>query len=106
MSTENLTPDEVVYPCGCKATGPAALPNYCPEHGDNRSDPVTGIRCMGIWLQSNGFKTQAVDCAAYAATLGYMKRSIEEVCQQRATSPITRARLRHALAGIDWRKVK
>ena len=25
--------DHKVYPCGCKATGPGTLPDYCPEHG-------------------------------------------------------------------------
>jgi hypothetical protein len=35
-----------------------------------------------------------------------LKAAVEEICQQRTTSPITRARLRHALAGVDWRKVK
>jgi hypothetical protein len=35
-----------------------------------------------------------------------LRRQIEEVCKQRATSPITRARLRHVVAGVDWRKAK
>lgn len=96
--------NEQVYPCGCKASADA--PDYCPEHGDNREDPATGIRCMGIWLLSVGFGTQAVDCAAYAATISCLQRSIEEICQQRATSPITRMRLRLALAGVDWKKAK
>ncbi len=34
------------------------------------------------------------------------RNGIEEICQQRATSPITRARLRHLEAGVDWRKAK
>jgi len=25
--------DHKVYPCGCKATGPGTLPDYCPDHG-------------------------------------------------------------------------
>ncbi len=25
--------ETVSYPCGCSATGPGPLPNYCPEHG-------------------------------------------------------------------------
>jgi hypothetical protein len=35
-----------------------------------------------------------------------LRREVEEICQQRATSPITRSRLRHSLAGVDWRKAK
>lgn len=98
---------EQVYPCGCKYSGPTlALPDYCPEHGDRRTDPADGVRCMGVWLEGVGFKTQSVDCYAYAATVKALQRAVEEICQERATSPITRARLRHALAGVDWRKAK
>lgn len=35
-----------------------------------------------------------------------LREAVEQICQERATSPITRARLRHALAGVDWRKAK
>jgi hypothetical protein len=31
---------------------------------------------------------------------------IEEICQHRATPPNVRARLRHMVAGVDWRKVR
>lgn len=104
--SEQPSSNQSTYPCGCEASGPAPLPDYCPEHGDRRTDPADGIRCMGIWLHSIGFKTQANDCNAYAATVRALERSVEEICRERATSPITRARLRHALAGVDWRKAK
>jgi len=35
-----------------------------------------------------------------------LERAVEEICRERATPPITRARLRHALAGVDWRKAR
>jgi hypothetical protein len=35
-----------------------------------------------------------------------LSTGVEEICQQRATSPLTRARLRHLTAGVNWRKAK
>ncbi len=35
-----------------------------------------------------------------------LNNGIEEICHERATSPITRARLRHLTAGVDWRKAR
>lgn len=69
-----------------------------------QTDPQAGFRCMVIWLRSKGYTTQADDLEAYAASEAQLRVAIEEICQQRATKALTRSRLRHALAGIDWRK--
>lgn len=67
-------------------------------------DPQAGFRCMAIWLRSKGYNVQAEDLEAYAARERKLRDDVEEICQQRATKALTRSRLRHALAGIDWRK--
>lgn len=33
---EELPYTEREYPCGCKASGPGKVPNYCPEHNEPR----------------------------------------------------------------------
>jgi hypothetical protein len=35
-----------------------------------------------------------------------LQNELEAICRSRQTSPLTRARIRHALKGIDWRKAK
>lgn len=67
-------------------------------------DPQVGFRCLVIWLRSVKLDSQADDLEAYAAEAAKLPAAIEEICQQRATKALTRSRLRHALAGIDWRK--
>lgn len=49
---------------------------------------------------------QRIEIGRQYAEIERLREGIEEICHQRATSPITRARLRHLLAGIDWRKAK
>lgn len=69
-------------------------------------DPDVGMRCMATWLRSNGFRIQADDAEFYAKQVTKLKDDIEAIAQHRGTLPLTRARLRHAVAGVDWRKAK
>ena len=69
-------------------------------------DPDVGMRCMATWLRSNGFRIQADDAEFYAKQVTKLKDDIASICLHRDTAPLTRSRLRHAMAGVDWRKAK
>ena len=69
-------------------------------------DPDVGMRCMATWLRSNGFRIQADDAEFYAKQVTKLEDDIASIRLHRDTAPLTRSRLRHAMAGVDWRQAK
>lgn len=84
------------------------LPNVGHGHVFPRPDGMKA-RCGGPALCSECAQDLALKERETADTekeLERLKVGIEEICQHRGTPPITRARLRYLVAGVDWRKAK
>lgn len=42
FTSSGTTVQTIKYPCGCTASGPGALPHYCPQHGVTNPPPPLG----------------------------------------------------------------
>lgn len=79
-------------PCHCQDDNPFAQA-FSPLFNKEEVEAIAAIAVAGVHYKST-------------VELVKLRTMVEEICQQRIVPPKVRSQLRHAAAGIDWRKVR